>query len=200
MKLVIATRNEGKLREFRELLAGLGLDLIGLMDIGVTQKAEETGATFLENATQKCVFYSKLTHEYVLAEDSGICVDYLGGKPGVFSARYSGDGATDKDNNELLLKQLAGVPAHKRRCRYAAACAVGRGGRVIGTAEGECEGIIAEHPQGSGGFGYDPLFYVPAKQLTMAQLDPMEKNSISHRANAIRNIIPILREQMRQST
>lgn len=193
-RLLIATRNAGKIREFRELLKDCGWQLTFLSDLPGVPEISETGATFRENAEIKAVGYSKSASPPALAEDSGLEVDALGGRPGVRSARFAGEKATDEMNNELLLKSLRGVPFEKRTARYRAVCVLARAGRVVRVTEGTCEGYIAETPRGTAGFGYDPLFFIPSFNRTVAELDLAVKNSISHRARAVANMKSFLAE------
>jgi XTP/dITP diphosphohydrolase len=191
-KIIAATRNRGKLEEIAQLLSCLPYDVISMTEAGVTDDIDETGATFEENALIKARAVWKVTGETVLADDSGLEVDFLGGAPGVYSARYAGEGATDADRNRKLLAALAGVPADKRSARFVCAAALifpdGRETVVRGT----CEGYITDVPAGNNGFGYDPLFYVPEFGMTIAQMGAELKNSISHRGNALRKILEIL--------
>lgn len=206
-KLVIATRNRGKLREFRRLFDGLPYKLVGLEDIGIGTDVEETGSTFEENAILKALAYGAMSGELTLADDSGLEVDALGGDPGVQSARYSGLG--DEANNALLLKNLRGVAAKDRAARYRVVLALvdpripgaSRPSAATGqpasgplTEQGVCEGVIADAPAGDNGFGYDPLFYVSSYGRTMAQLTAEEKDSISHRGMAARAMASVLVE------
>ncbi len=179
MPLYLATSNPGKVREF--LKAGLEVEMLpGLPEIAAP---EETGATFEANAELKAVYYSRHTDGVVLAEDSGLEVDALGGAPGVYSARYAGTG-DDNDNNRHLLAQLAGKP--NRKGRYVAVIALAQAGEVLATFRGTVEGEILESPRGDGGFGYDPLFFYPPFGQTFAESTLEEKASVSHRGAAIR--------------
>lgn len=191
-KIIAATKNRGKLKEIAQLLSDLPYDVISMTDAGMTDDIDESGATFEENALIKARAVWKVTGETVIADDSGLEVDHLGGAPGVYSARYAGEGATDADRNHKLLSALAGVPADKRSARFVCAAAlIFPDGREL-VVRGTCEGYIAEEPAGDNGFGYDPLFYVPEFGLTIAQMDAELKNSISHRGNALRKILDIL--------
>jgi len=194
-KIIAATKNRGKLKEIGQLLSGLPYEVISMTDAGVKEDIDETGATFEENALIKARAVWKVTGETVLADDSGLEVDYLGGAPGVYSARYAGEGATDQDRNNKLLAALAGVPAEKRTARFVCVIAIifpdGREKLVRGT----CEGYIAAEPCGSNGFGYDPLMYIPELGMTIAQMDDDMKNKISHRGNAMRQVLEILRSE-----
>ncbi|MGE5614620.1 MAG: XTP/dITP diphosphatase [Bacillota bacterium] len=194
MRIIVATRNKGKLKEMKQLLARFPCDVISMADAGVTGDIEESGSTFEENAMIKARSVWEATGETVLADDSGLEVDFLDGAPGVYSARFAGDGATDEENNKKLLDALAGVPEGKRTARYVCVITVVfPSGRSI-TAKGVCEGYIAIKPEGSNGFGYDPLFYFPGYGMTMAQMDPQLKNSISHRGVAMRKLLEMLKQ------
>lgn len=191
-KIIAATKNKGKLEEIAQLLSALPYDVISMTEAGMTDDIDETGATFEENALIKARAVWRVTGETVIADDSGLEVDHLGGAPGVYSARYAGEGATDADRNKKLLSALAGVPAEKRSARFVCATAlIFPDGREL-VVRGTCEGYIADGPAGYNGFGYDPLFYVPEFGLTIAQMGAELKNSISHRGNALRKILDIL--------
>ncbi len=191
-KIIVATKNRGKLEEIAQLLSDLPYDVISMTEAGVTGDVDESGTTFEENALIKARAVWKVTGETVLADDSGLEVDHLQGAPGVYSARYAGEGATDADRNNKLLAALAGVPAEKRSARFVCAAALIFPDRRELVVRGTCEGYIAEAPSGDNGFGYDPLFYVPEFGMTIAQMDAGLKNSISHRGNALRKILDIL--------
>ncbi|HTQ36355.1 MAG TPA: RdgB/HAM1 family non-canonical purine NTP pyrophosphatase [Steroidobacteraceae bacterium] len=192
-KLVIATGNPGKLREFGALLAPLGIEVIPQGALGIAS-AEETGDTFEANALLKARHAARLARLPALADDSGIEVDALGGRPGVWSARYAGPGAGDADNNALLLRELAGVPAGRRGARYRCVIAWVRAADDPSPllAHGAWEGAIAAVPAGDGGFGYDPLFVPAGGRLTAAQLPPDAKNTVSHRALALAALLGLL--------
>ena len=192
MSLLIATGNPGKLREFRALLSPLSL--VSPSDLGIDLEVEETGSSFSENAELKARAFARSSGMICLADDSGLAVAALEGAPGVYSARYGGCGLDDRDRCLFLLEQLKGFssPAQRKarfRCCVAAAAPDGRFCR----AEGICEGYIAFRPAGEGGFGYDPIFYLPEYGRTMAQIPPDLKNRLSHRARAVRAIRPLLR-------
>lgn len=191
-RLLVATRNKGKLREYQQLLAGLSILLTYLIEEGITYDVEETGLTFIENAVHKAREYARFSGLLTLADDSGLEVDALHGEPGVHSARYAGAGATDRDRYRLLLERLDGVPWEQRSARFRCVIAVAQSRGGTYTSEGVCEGMIAFAPQGEHGFGYDPVFFLPEHGKTMAQLLPAVKNVISHRARAARGIAPIL--------
>jgi len=185
-RLVVATANVGKLREFRSLLAGLPYELISLAELGLPSPAE-TGSSFLGNATLKARHAAASSGFAAVADDSGIEVDALGGAPGVHSARYAGADADDGANNAKLVRALRGVPGEQRRARYRCALVlVETGDAAPLTAEAAWEGFILDAPRGSGGFGYDPYFWLPELDKTAAELTPDEKNRLSHRGKALR--------------
>lgn len=188
MKLLIATFNQGKLREYESLLHGLDLQLASLRDIGIATTVEETGSTFRENALLKARGYARMTMLWTLADDSGLEVDALNSAPGVYSSRYAGPNATDADNVRLLLERLSDVPPERRTARFRCAIAlVAPDGRAW-VSYGAREGVISDRPRGTNGFGYDPVFYLPDRGVTMAELPTEEKNRISHRAEAALNL------------
>ena len=183
MKFVLASHNRGKLREMREILASLGVEVVLPSDVGLSLEPEETGVTFAENAAIKAKAIMEASGLPAIADDSGLCVDWLGGGPGVYSARYGGldsDGA----RVELLLDNLRGATNRAAHFHSAVVCAFPNGDML--EAAGECHGTIAYAPRGEGGFGYDPVFFVPELRKTFAQLSPEEKNSVSHRGNSLR--------------
>ncbi|MHB8069460.1 MAG: XTP/dITP diphosphatase [Desulfobaccales bacterium] len=195
--LVMATRNAGKVRELRVLLQGLGIELLSLADFPDLPEVPEEGATFAANAATKAQEVARLTHLPALADDSGLEVEALGGRPGVFSARYAQDRTQpkvpgDADNWRKLLEEMAGKPWEERQARFVCAIALALlDGRVF-TARGECSGYIALEPRGEHGFGYDPVFWVPEYGRTMAELGPEVKNRLSHRARALAALRQIL--------
>lgn len=193
-KLVIATRNAGKVEEFRQLLAGMPLILASLTDYPDIPEVEETGAFFAENAVIKAEIVARYTGELTLADDSGLEVDALNGRPGIYSARFAGPCSTDEENNKKLLAELAGVSAGKRTARFKAAIAIAAPGLKTIVVEGVCHGFVALLPQGTGGFGYDPLFFVPEAGKTFAEMSADEKNRISHRAKATSAALAELRQ------
>jgi len=188
MKLLLATRNQGKVREAARLLAHLDLELVSLDDAGITEEAEETGKTFEENAAQKSLFYSDRSDLYTVAEDSGLEVDALDGRPGVRSARYGGPGLDDADRVQLVLREMEGVEAARRTARFVSCAALSRGGRLLETFRGTVEGELTTVTRGEGGFGYDPIFHVPHLGKTTAEISLAEKNQISHRGQAFRQL------------
>ena len=192
-RILLATRNLGKVRELRELLVGLELELESLDAHPEVPEIEETGQTFEQNARAKASGSARASGIWAIAEDSGLVVDALGGAPGVFSARFAGRHGDDRANNAKLLRELAGES--RREARYVCSLALAEaGGQVVATAEGRCEGSIAAAPRGGGGFGYDPLF-LPALQpgRSMAELTLEQKNEISHRGEALRAFLPKIR-------
>ena len=195
MKLLIATRNEGKLREFRRLLSGLNVEMAGLGGTGVTLQVEETGSTFRENACLKAAAYSEASGLLTLADDSGLEVDALGGAPGVQSARYGGPGLSDAQRVGLLLDVMKDVPGWERTARFRAVLALAGpevpGGMV--TVEGVVEGAIAHQPIGLNGFGYDPVFWVPRLANTTAAIPAEQKDAVSHRGIAARRMAEVIR-------
>lgn len=187
-EVIAATKNEGKIIEIRAALAGTNYIVGSLAEGDSLPSAPETGVTFQENACQKARYYLNITGKACLADDSGLEVDALNGAPGVYSARYAGEEASDADNNQKLLAALRDVPPEKRTARFRCALALTLpGGREL-TAEGTVEGVILSEARGTGGFGYDPLFYVAELGKTMAELSPEEKNRISHRGKALRRL------------
>jgi len=185
-RLVVATANSGKLREFRSLLADLPYELIGLAELGLPSPPE-TGSSFLENATLKARHAAASSGFAAVADDSGIEVDALGGAPGIHSARYAGAAADDGANNAKLMSALRGVPREQRRARYRCALVLLEAGDAAPLeAEAAWEGLILDAPRGSGGFGYDPYFWLPELDKTAAELTPEQKNRLSHRGKAMR--------------
>ena len=192
LKLLIATSNPGKIIEIKELLRELHLDLVIPAEIGIHATPEETGSTYIENAVLKARFYYEYGHLPTLADDTGLEVDCLGGQPGLHSARFSSvKNACDKDRRKLLLQKLDGKPTPWRAHFICAVALADRNGKSI-TALGRCDGEIIALERGNNGFGYDPLFLFPHLSKTMAELKLAEKNQVSHRALAIRAIIPQL--------
>jgi len=191
--LILGTTNAGKVRELVELLHPHGIACRSLAELAGAVEVEETGDTFAENAALKATLQARALHAWVLAEDSGLVVDALGGAPGVYSARFSGAHATDATNNALLLERLTGRRGLERRAAYACHAALADPtGRIVAVSHGTCGGLIAEAAAGAGGFGYDPLFIVPEYHRTFGELAPAVKAVISHRARALRAILPAL--------
>ena len=184
MKILCATGNPGKLREFR--LAGelLGVDVEALPELKKITAPEETGATFEENARLKAAYYSQFAPVLLFADDSGLVVDALGGEPGVYSARYAGEHATDEENNRLVLQRLG--DNRDRTARFVCVIALAQGGEVVETFRGEAEGELLREARGPAGFGYDPLFYYPPFGCSFGEVDGEKKFGVSHRGNAVR--------------
>ena len=202
-RLYAATTSQGKLRDFQTAAESFGLTIETLASLGTVAAPKEDGDTFLDNATLKAVYYSRLAPgEMVLADDSGLEVDALNGAPGVRSARFAADSGlvdspdandnTDVWNNMVLLQRLAGVRAERRTARYKCVLVVACDSQPLYKAEGAVEGVILEAPRGTGGFGYDPLFYLPELDRTMAEIDLKTKLSLSHRGRAIVELLGLL--------
>ncbi|QHM14594.1 Non-canonical purine NTP pyrophosphatase [Bacillus subtilis] len=189
---IIATHNPGKVKEFKEILEPRGYDVQSLAEIGFTEEIEETGHTFEENAILKAEAVAKAVNKMVIADDSGLSIDNLGGRPGVYSARYAGEQKDDQANIEKVLSELKGIEKEQRTARFRCALAVSIPGEETKTVEGHVEGYIAEEPRGEYGFGYDPIFIVKDKDKTMAELTSDEKNKISHRADALKKLSKLL--------
>jgi XTP/dITP diphosphohydrolase len=183
-KLLLATTNSGKIAEYRYLFRGLPFELVTPVDEGINVQVEEGHTSIEENAKHKALSYASLSGLVTVADDSGIEVDALGGEPGIHSARYAGEVASDSDRIEYLLSKLKGVPRKKRTARFRCVIAVATPKGILGACEGECQGLIALEAKGTNGFGYDPIFYVPEFDKTMAELTSEIKNHISHRARA----------------
>jgi XTP/dITP diphosphohydrolase len=203
LRIYAATTSQGKLRDFRTAAAAHALTIEPLPSLATIPAPEEDGLTFAANAALKAVYYSRFAPgEWVLADDSGLEVDALDGAPGVRSARFAADAGivdspdandnTDVWNNLVLLQRLAGIAARRRTARYRCVLAVARDGQILHSDEGVVEGLILDAPRGTGGFGYDPLFYLPELGLTMAELDLETKHTLSHRGRAIAALIPII--------
>ena len=191
--MVVATRNKGKIREIREALKGMGLRIYALSDFPDVPEIEEDGKSFTENALKKARFYSKYFGKLTLADDSGLEVDGLKRLPGIYSARYAGQGASSQKNNQKLLKEMEKISLSKRGARFKCIMAlVSPEGREA-MAEGSCMGRIGFREKGKRGFGYDPLFILPKYGKTMAELSLKEKNKISHRGKALRKIREIIK-------
>ena len=192
--LLVATRNEGKLEELRQLLDDLPLELYGLADFPDVETVPETGESFIVNASLKATGYAMQTALLTLADDSGLEVDALGGAPGIKSARYAGEGASDADRTARLLAELSNIPAAKRSARFVSAVAIASSeGQIINVSVGACGGHIDFAPHGSGGFGYDPVFIPSGHDQSFAELESAIKNQISHRACALSGTREFLR-------
>jgi len=193
MKIWCASGNAGKLREFK--LAGqlLNVDVEPLPNLKSIVAPEETGATFEENACLKAAYYSQFAQGLLFADDSGLAVDALGGEPGVYSARYAGEHATDADNNRLVVERLGQNP--NRTARFVCVIALAKEGEILKTFRGEVEGQMLEEARGPGGFGYDPLFHYPPFGCSFGEVDDPKKFSVSHRGNAVRAMLEYLAAQ-----
>lgn len=188
MKLIFASKNRNKAKEVNAIL-GSGYEIITQSDAGYADiDVVEDGATFEENAVKKALAVMQASGQPCIADDSGLCVDALGGRPGVYTARFAGENATDEQNIRKLLAELDGVPFEKRTARFVCTVAVAIPGKEPKVFRGECEGIILGEKRGENGFGYDPVFYVEKYQKTMAELPAETKNSISHRFNALKKL------------
>ena len=191
-KLLVATGNPGKMREVSSILEGMPFDVLSLRDVGVSMTVEETGATFVENAILKAEAYCGEAGMLTMADDSGLVVDALGGRPGVLSARYGGEGLTDEQRVALLLGELEGVAWEKRTARFRCVIALAWPTGKVETVEGVVEGVIQYEPEGANGFGYDPVFRLPERGCTTAELETSDKNRISHRGQAVRKAARLL--------
>ncbi len=191
--IIIATHNPGKMAEFRRMLAPLGYEVVSAEEAGCPDEIEETGATFAENAVLKAKAVCEASGLPAIGDDSGLCVDYLNGDPGVYTARYAGENGTPEMCIEKLLRALDGVPAEKRGAYFACAIAFCRPDGSMLLAEGRCGGSIAFQKDGSGGFGYDPVFLYEGRSF--AALSPEEKDAVSHRGKALRKLASLLRRE-----
>ena len=196
MRFVLATHNPGKLREMGEILKDFGIEVVSPKDLGITVDVEETGSTFAENAMLKAKAICKAANLPAIADDSGLCVDALNGAPGVYSARYGGEGLDDRGRYMLLLSSLRGAPTRAAHFACAVACAFPNGDTL--TAEGRCDGSIAYAPLGEGGFGYDPVFLLPGTGKTFGQLSQEEKSAVSHRGRALKDFAGKLEAYLRK--
>ena len=196
MELFLATRNEGKIREIRELLQGCKISLASLRDYPDAPGVVENGEAYRDNALKKARFFAKWTGKLTLADDSGLEVDYLKGRPGVFSARYAGDGGDDRENNRRLLRELKGIPPQKRGAVFRCVMALVAPWGDEEVVEGECRGRIGLEERGKRGFGYDPIFVIPRYGKTVAELTIAEKNRLSHRGKALRKLKKILKRYL----
>lgn len=187
-EVIIATKNPGKAMEFEHIFSSRGIKVRTLLDFPEIPDVDETGSTFEENAILKAEAVAQALGKMVIGDDSGLIVDALEGRPGIYSARYAGEPKNDENNTDKVLSELKGLPEEKRSARFYCALAVAIPGQETRTVSGTCEGRILEERRGSNGFGYDPVFYVPEKGLAMAELSSDEKNKISHRANALKKL------------
>lgn len=196
MKLILATNNAHKMREIFEILGAEFPDMVTLKQAGLEIDVVEDGTTFAENAIKKAEEVRKISgYPAALADDSGLIVDALNGAPGVYSARYAGEGHNDADNNAKLMRDMEGVPTEQRTCRFASAVALAREGKETICVMGYAEGILLTEARGSNGFGYDPYFYYPPFGKSFAELSAEEKNSVSHRKHALQALLEVLRQE-----
>lgn len=198
IRIVLASKNRGKTREIGRLLDGMPVELLSLDAFGEMPAITEDGATFLDNALKKAKQVSEHTGEAALADDSGLEVDFLGGRPGVHSARYAGENASDADNNRKLLEEMAGVPPEKRGAGFVCVLVLYYPDGRYESFEGRWRGIIHDRPLGAEGFGYDPVFYLREYGLTVAQFPLDEKNAVSHRARALEKLKQYLLAESQQ--
>jgi len=194
-KLLLATNNKGKVREYKHMLKDLPFELVSPAEVGINTEVDEIGESLEENARLKATTLARESQLLTLADDSGLEVDALGGEPGRLSARYAGEGASDEDRVNYLLSRLKEVPEGKRSARFRCVIAVATPDDKVELCSGECEGVITLEPRGEEGFGYDPIFYLPELAKTMAELTLEEKNSVSHRGRAAREAIKLLRRK-----
>jgi len=186
--LLVATSNQGKLKEIKDCLSGFSGFILNLKDLHISEIFPEQGSTFLENARGKSIFYGSDWPGLTLAEDSGLEIDILKGEPGVYSARYAGSDASDEQNIEKVLSKLNGIPHDQRKARFICCMVLSQKGKVIKEIQASVEGFITTEKRGTNGFGYDPVFYYPSLGKTFAQLSKSEKNRISHRGKALKKL------------
>ena len=194
-KLLLATNNQGKVREYKSLLKDIALETVTLAEQGITTVVDEIGESLEENARLKAVTLAAESQLMALADDSGLEVDALGGEPGRLSARYAGEGASDNDRVDYLLSRLKNIPWQKRTARFRCVIAIAEPDGKAELCSGECRGIIALEPRGKKGFGYDPVFYLPELDKTMAELPLEVKNQVSHRGQAARKVRQLLQKR-----
>ena len=199
MELVVATKNKKKLGEIKDILKGQRLKIISLADYSGAPRIIENGKTFKENAVKKAVKIARFTGKLTLGEDSGLCVDALGGAPGVYSSRFSGKDKSDEKNNLKLLRLLEKLPLSKRKAYYACAVALAGSNGLVAVVEGRCAGVIGFAPKGNSGFGYDPLFVIPKYKKTFAQLGEKIKHKMSHRYYALKKAKRIIQKYIEKS-
>lgn len=192
-KLLLATNNKGKAREYKSLLEGVPFELVTPAEVGITTEVAEVGKSFEENARLKATTLAAESQLLTLADDSGLEVEALGGEPGTLSARYAGENASDSDRVNYLLAKMQGIPQEKRQARFVCVIAIATPQGDVEFCSGECHGFIALEPKGNRGFGYDPVFYLPELGETMAELPPEGKNKISHRGRAAMKARELLR-------
>jgi len=192
-KIILATTNQGKIREFTSLFSMLDIVILSLKDYNHVPDVVEDGDSFKKNAKKKAETICRYTGLPTIADDSGLVVDALGGAPGIFSARYAGEDATDEQNNKKLLYELRNIPDENRSARFVAYLALSIPGKNTVGVEDQLEGFVLKNPKGENGFGYDPLFYIPEYEKTMAEIAPEVKNQISHRGKAMKRLFAIIK-------
>ena len=195
MRIIFATGNAGKMREIREIMADMDMEICSMKEAGISLDIEENGTTFEENAQIKAKAVAACTKDIVLADDSGLEIDYLNKEPGIYSARYLGEDTPYSIKNAEILKRCEGVPDEKRDARFVCVIACAYPDGTVDTATGIIEGKLAKEPKGENGFGYDPIFYLPERGMTTGEMEPEEKNAISHRGIAIRKMVEILKKR-----
>jgi XTP/dITP diphosphohydrolase len=193
--LLLASFNPGKVKEMQDFLSSLPFDISGLEVIPGLQPCLEMGSSFAENARQKAEYYSQFSEALTISEDSGLVVGALDGQPGIHSARFVSESATDEERYREVLFRMRNVPSHERTARFVCCVVMAREGTMLDIFEGTVEGLIVREPRGENGFGYDPIFLVPKLGKTLAQLDPSEKLAVSHRGQALRKLLPSLLKQ-----
>jgi XTP/dITP diphosphohydrolase len=196
--LLLATTNQGKIREFRNRLKRLPLQVLSLNELPVTQVFSEKGQTFLENARGKSLYYSQFWKNLTLAEDSGLEIEYLQGAPGVYSSRFAGSDATDEANLQKVLHLLNGISQKERKARFVSCMVLSSSGKIIIEIQEHADGFITFKKKGQGGFGYDPIFFYPPLSKTFAELSLDEKNAVSHRGRAIKKLNAFLLEYLKK--
>lgn len=195
-KVIVATQNKGKVKEIKEMLVGLPVEVQTMGEAGIDIDVEETGTTFEENAVLKAEAISELTDALVIADDSGLEIDYLNKEPGVYSARYLGKDTPYEEKNQIIIDRLAGVSKAQRTARFVCAMALCEKGKTTFVTRGTIEGYIGDHAEGANGFGYDPIFFVDELGTSTANISTEEKNKISHRAKALKQIIQQIKERL----
>ena len=195
-KIVVATQNKGKVKEIKEILADLPVEVKTMGEVGIDIDVEENGTTFEENATIKAETISRLTDVLVIADDSGLEIDYLNKEPGIYSARYLGKDTPYEIKNQMIIDRLEGVPKEKRTARFVCAMALAEAGKETVTTYATIEGYIGDHAEGENGFGYDPIFFVDELGTSTANISLEAKNEISHRAKALRSMAPKIKERL----
>ncbi len=192
MKIIMATSNKDKVNEIRQMLAGTDIEIVSLKEAGVSIDIDENGSSFDENAAIKANAVRDLTGQMAISDDSGLVIDYLNGAPGIYSSRFMGEDTPYSEKNAAILEKLQGVPDEQRSARFVCSMAIAYPDGHTQTVQGIMEGRIAHEIAGEGGFGYDPIFYLPEKGCTSAQLTAAEKNAISHRGKALEKLVKIL--------